>query len=369
MRLMITEIEIENFKSVERVKLPLGRFNVVVGENGCGKSNLLEAIAYAGAVSDGKGDHEFLMSRGIRPAPPKLLLPAFGEPRPKGSRVSVTGEAADSAVLRLASDGEPTSSQMAVAKRVLAKMPSSDLSEEEVAALLNGMVTRHASQKFGLDRFLIYSPEETTLRRSYDVGQILPIGIHGEGLLAHLRDWARDPDSAPQLDALGERLRLLDWFRHLKVPEDLLVNERRLAIADRFLSDETVIDERSVNEGFLFLLFYFTLFISPKTPSFFAVDNIDASLNPKLCARLTRDLVELAKAHDKQVIVTTHNPAILDGLDLEDDAQRLFVASRTSKGATRVRRVSAPTPTRNKPPVALSEAFMRGYLGGLPDHF
>ncbi len=56
-------------------------------------------------------------------------------------------------------------------------------------------------------------------------------------------------------------------------------------------------------------------------------------------------LVELADKYDKQVIFTTHNPAVLDALDLENDEQRLFVTERGKDGATRVRRVAAPSPS------------------------
>ena len=80
---------------------------------------------------------------------------------------------------------------------------------------------------------------------------------------------------------------------------------------------------------------------------FFAIDNLDAALNPKLCAQLTRSLVELSKKHDKQVIITTHNPAVLDGLDLHDDAQRLIVVSRKANGPTKVHRVSPPKPVES----------------------
>ncbi len=96
---------------------------------------------------------------------------------------------------------------------------------------------------------------------------------------------------------------------------------------------------------------------------------MDASLNPKLVTTLVEQLVELAKKHDKQVIFTTHNPAVLDGIDLGDDEQRLFVTERGKDGATRARRVEAPTPLDGDPPVPLSEAFVRGYLGGLPKNF
>ena len=48
---MITNINIKNYKSVVDVNLPLGRFNLLVGANGCGKSNILEGIALAAAAS------------------------------------------------------------------------------------------------------------------------------------------------------------------------------------------------------------------------------------------------------------------------------------------------------------------------------
>lgn len=140
-------------------------------------------------------------------------------------------------------------------------------------------------------------------------------------------------------------------------------------LRDRFLTKEALLDTRSANEGFLYLLFYFTLFLSPSTPRFFAIDNIDASLNPRLCRYLVRELVRLAKVNQRQVLLTTHNPAALDGLDLSDDEQRLFVVYRDSNGATRARRVPEPRRIEGAPDHPLSEAFMRGYLGGLPENF
>ena len=117
------------------------------------------------------------------------------------------------------------------------------------------------------------------------------------------------------------------------------------------------------------MLFYFALFISDITPKFFAIDNIDASLNPRLCRRLMQELVELAKKQDKQVIFTTHNPAVLDGLDLDDEEQRLFVIYRNQLGHTKARRILKPKTIEGQEPVKLSEAFLRGYIGGLPKNF
>ena len=49
---MITKVQIENFKSIEKLSLPLGRVNVLIGENGCGKTNILEGIAMAAAAQE-----------------------------------------------------------------------------------------------------------------------------------------------------------------------------------------------------------------------------------------------------------------------------------------------------------------------------
>ncbi|MGB3264419.1 MAG: AAA family ATPase [Microcoleus sp.] len=74
---MIGEVRIENYKSIQKLKLELGRVTVLIGENGCGKSNILEAIALASAAADDKLDNEFLASRGIRVTEPQLMRSAF----------------------------------------------------------------------------------------------------------------------------------------------------------------------------------------------------------------------------------------------------------------------------------------------------
>ena len=116
---------------------------------------------------------------------------------------------------------------------------------------------------------------------------------------------------------------------------------------------------------------YAALMVSKETPKIFAIDNVDASLNPKLCTKIMADIAQLAKQFDKQCFLTTHNPAILDGLDLGDDEQRLFVVSRNRKGHTRIKRITVESKpvSSTEEELKLSEAFLRGYLGGLPKNF
>jgi predicted ATPase len=383
---LVREVSIENYKSIRKLTLELGRVNVLIGANGSGKSNILEAIALGSAGARNKLDNEYLVPRGIRVTEPRFMRSAFPESAAH-SPIVVAFEMQGLPTRLYAID--PDGRALVIGHRMLMAptvapetldrwqklFSKRELTEEDQALevtfgnLLDKLqaIQRELEKTFPPD-FLIYAPENSALRIFQAEPQILPLGVKGEGLFAHLKALST-PEHSERLAAIGERLALLEWFERIEIPKDLAPGERSLLIRDRYLAEGALFDQRSANEGFLFLLFYLTLFISDATPSFFAIDNVDSSLNPKLVTTVVEQLVELAKEHDKQVILTTHSPAVLDGINLDDDEQRLFVTERGKDGATEVRRIQAPKPLGRKPPVLLSEAFTRGYLGGLPKNF
>ena len=216
-----------------------------------------------------------------------------------------------------------------------------------------------------LPTYLIFSPQEHILRDQNTESPIQPLGVNGEGLFQFLKEQWKNGNKE-LYEKLNSGLGMLDWFDMFGLPNDLLSNEAKLEIGDRYLKESLHnFDQHSTNEGFLFLLFYLTLFYSKETPSFFAIDNIEASFNPKLCTHLVKELIQAAKKNDKQVILTTHNPFVLDALDLKDNDQRLFVARRDIDGHTRISRILY-NPKRTE---KLSSVWMNGYIGGLPDNF
>ena len=362
---MLTEARIQNFKSIQRLQLSLGRVTVLIGENGSGKSNLLEAIALASAASQLKLDPEFLVSRGIRVAEPQFMRAAFPGSTDEIIELGLQLDREDPRVFRLRHSEEPHPGWVLLELQGQVPQPTGHRPTF-------GDYLRHLLFNAELESFLVYSPENSSLRTFEREGQIQPLGVKGEGLFKLLKTLSR-PEHQDRWQDLRENLRLLDWFDDLRIAPNLVPYETALQISDRYLAERAdelaLLDQRSANEGFLFLLFYFALLVSKSTPQCFAIDNIDASLNPKLCSELLRRLVLLAKKYDKQVILTTHNPAILDGLDLHDEEQRLFVVHRNSQGHTKVRRITPPRPLGDEPPVKLSEAFLRGILGGLPQNF
>ncbi|MDP1969831.1 MAG: AAA family ATPase, partial [Methylobacter sp.] len=107
---MITNITIKNYKSIIDVPLSLSRVNVFIGENGAGKSNILEAIALVGAASANKLDNEFLASRGVRITQAEYMRPAFpGTNSTESISISVVDSHGESKEFLLSNDNEPYS--------------------------------------------------------------------------------------------------------------------------------------------------------------------------------------------------------------------------------------------------------------------
>lgn len=412
---MIKSVHIKNFKSVVDLSLDLGIFNVLIGENGCGKSNIIEAIAFGAAASADKLDYEFLGSRGIRVTNPDFMYSAFTSSKKKKSiDLSFSTDETDiefklvnevgspkkwvnknkditikeiNRIFKALYLGDNEDERNNVIKEIfeddkniedkkdkeainsIAKIIEPYRNENDLKNIFSTLYPTLLEKIYSnpeLSSFIIYTLEQSSLRRFEETTQIYPLGIKGEGLFQYLKELAFDKKNIKTLNSIKENLALLDWYEDFDLPENLLNNEFTLKIKDRYLSENLqYFDQRSTNEGFLYLLFYFTLFVSKGTPSFFGIDNIDSSLNPKLCMELTRSLYSLAKKFKKQVIITTHNPAILDGLNLKDDNQRLFVIRRNSDGYTKASRIKHNPKRKMK----LSEVWTNGFIGGLPENF
>jgi hypothetical protein len=221
--------------------------------------------------------------------------------------------------------------------------------------------------------FAIYNPNILALRGLHVMSRREPVGVHGEIL-----DYAISTLKPDVWADVLERARCISWLNDIVVDvadqlkyqgHKLAGSQSTLYFYDKFMSEKNnVFSAENVNEGILHILFYFALFASEGTPKVLGIDNIDTALNPQLCRDLIKQLADLAVKHDKQALITTHNPATLDGLNLHDDEQRLFVVYRDDDGHTLTKRIKAkPQPEGQK--LKLSELWMRGHLGGIPRNF
>lgn len=385
---MVKSITIKNYKSIKELNLELGKVNVFIGENGSGKSNILEAMVMASTAMGYKVENEQLALRGARTSDAIFYRSGFdNDGITSDISFELRSEEDDIIDLNLSNDNQPFSRwkvellsdgvniQNEVNNFLLELISQNGSLREFSSGFLNELMEKYPNNKsFKVDipdfrDFMIYAPENYFLRTlNTDEPHLEPIGYRGEGLLNLIS--AIKKEKPHHYEEIVKGLNLIDWLDKFEIVDDPIGKDAEYKLTDRYLEDGIhSFDIRSANEGFLFLLFYLTLFISDYTPKAFAIDNIDTALNPKLCSRLISLLCELAKKYDKQVIITTHNPAILDGLNLNNEDERLFVISRGLAGNTLATRIKKKEPLPGVEPLKLSEQFLRGYIGGLPKNF
>jgi hypothetical protein len=100
------------------------------------------------------------------------------------------------------------------------------------------------------------------------------------------------------------------------------------------------------------------------------VDNADHGINPGLAVALTKQFADwiLNSNADRQILMTSHNPAVLDGLPLRDDRVRLFTVDRDNRGRTIIKRVEITQKLLDMAAKGwtLSRMWMNKLIGGMP---
>ena len=423
---LIETIHIQSFKSLRDVTVELGLLNVFIGANGSGKSNFLEAAGLMSAAASGEVNNSYLKLRGVRPGRPALYKSSFKNqsatefislaaysgtntgynvelqnpvehPRPKWSyRQESLYQDQGTCQLPLG-NLESKNRKFVFDRRNIpgftnggsdgGRIPQPHLPPEQgiIPLLMPWVATEESALQFveELKNYLIYTPDTVALRNLKNKEQLLaPLGLDGAGLDAAL--WAIFHDKSMNPLIVFDFLKLIDWAKCLgytshpdfeiarQNPETSIDTDRlNLFFQDRFMEEKhNNLSMRDVSEGALLILFLAAILAHSETPAFCAVDNADYGLNPRLVKNLFKKLSEWIIKLDgrRQLLMTTHNPQVLDGLLLYDERIRLFAVDRDTTGATTIERVNI-TPElleMAQNGTSLSQMWVDGYLGGIP---
>lgn len=392
---MLQRVRFERFKSLVSLELELGRINVLIGANGSGKSNILEAIGVLSAAAFGRVDDETLLRRGVRPGVPKLYKTAF--PLKKGSPHILFSAQSDKAsydvtlwnpldkpspawrfktenLKRLSPRKEDvvtrftTTTERRNQEQGLAALETVRLAADDPALLLMDELRNYS----------IHCPNTPTLRGLVqDLQSREPVGLAGgrlpeaveellnagpilEDQLADIRsmiEWAHSFSSAPSVDVL--------------LSPSAARSRRVIQFVDRFMAKgRNKLTGYDASEGALYVLYCAVLAMHPRAPQCLALDNVDQALNPRLAQRLMESICRWIRPQDdKQWLVTAHNPAVLDGLPLNDPGVRLFAVDRNTDGHTVARPIDTAKALALRPDKSwtLSRMWMNGLLGGVPN--
>ena len=386
---MIKNIKILRFKSIKELSLDLGRVNIFVGSNGAGKSNILEAIGLgAAALQRGLGDSD-LMRKGIRLTPVELMKTAFKSDR---------GAASFEIALQFSDNIDYRCNLLSKENDPLLRFHSESCNFEGVKQFGrsgNGSTVHGVSIKTTLEkdrgmwdqikvaysfptnlmkqydefgRYAIYTPQTDILRGARSgVIDTAPFGLHGEGLPSALRkflNWMneeKDKDKKAMMVSAINLSFLPGWTNAVRVGkiESKLIsrglqekNSDMVYFIDKFMKlRKNTLSVYDSSEGTLFLLFIALLLAHKDSPRYFALDNVDNALNPRMTRLMLEKVIEIVdRVHKykfdfgpKQIFLTSHNPTSLDAFDLFNPDQRIFIVNRDREGSTCVTRLEAPS--------------------------
>jgi predicted ATPase len=387
---MLNKIKVEAFKSLQDVEIELGRVNVFIGANGSGKSNLLEAIGVLGAAANGRVDDEALLRRGVRPGLPALYKSSFkGSRQPSEIRFTAANDGASFSV-GLFNPLEKPEPAWRIKTELLKEGETKLVGRSQRLKLRLDPTAGYTALKAveipeesspgrllkELRQYAIYSPDTATLRGlDIDPQSREPVGLSGGRLAEAVRDifvHSKKPELFKSV------LELIDWANGLgdtgpgsvPVSKNIPQPTRILRFRDRFMADgRNYLSGYDASEGALYVLFMTVLVHHHESPSVLAVDNFDHALNPRLAKALTRKLCEWTiDRQDRQLLLTSHNPLVLDGLPLRNNEVRLFTVERSNRGKTVVSRVQvSETLLKNaEEGIPLSQQWVMGTFGGIP---
>ncbi len=395
---MIDTISIRSFKSLESVTVELGLVNVLIGANGSGKSNLLEAIGVLSAAADGKVNDQTLLQRGVRPGVPSLYKSAFRQNGQSGGRqpphiffaaanrhdkyeVTLNNPLAHPEPAwrfkheRWQRDGHDLAGRSPAMRprpnpeQGLAALKAAERPQDEPA-------TQFLKE---LQGYVIYTPATAVLRgTAAETQPRRPCGLSGGQLPTAIAEILRGREGGEHTQRVcREALELIDWAKafgsrqasQMPLSAAAAASDRVIRFTDRYMIEKrNQLSGYDASEGALYVLFLAVVAAHPLSPTLCAIDNADHGLNPRLARSLMSRFCTWypASPRCRQVLLTTHNPLVLDGLPLQDERVRLFVVSRTTSGRTTVRRVTVTQQMRDNVDRGwtLSRLWVMGHLGG-----
>lgn len=395
----IKQLSFKNFKTLEDVCFEPGRVNVFIGANGSGKTTILEAIGLLCAAMTDRVDNASMQRKGIRLSVPSLYKSAFADLKRKASFVGLDVSWCQDEKNYQYSVNLNVPSEAVSAKRDMWRYHSEKLKidnnqiwgrsgasripyDQYVGLLMlepNEELAKIRSEIEKFKNYVIYQPNTQALRGTLpDPYQNIPIGLCGGRLAEAIEEIMKKDSNGESFFKnipLDDILNLIDWASDFYVasPKKTSINasiptsRRILEFQDRYLTSKTSFTAYDASEGALYVLFLLCLALHTDAPEIFAVDSFDHAMHPRLARETTKLFCKLILEQEKTAFVTTHNPLVLDGLNILNDDIRLFAVNKSRiTGHTSLQRIRI-TQEFIDSGYSLSRLWTEGRLGGVPN--
>ncbi len=335
---MIETVEFHIFKALRKATLPLGRFTLIVGPNGSGKTTAIQALQAAAAP--GSTGFEKVATAGLEQSNVATVVEVvlhWGTPH-TGTRTNVRWFSRGGHDRNhLHTGGDPVSDADArVLKQTLLRIRAYSFEAQAISAVVS-------------------------LKPGIEMG---PNGTNTVVVLDRLRD--KHPE---RFEALNEELgRWLPEFDRMlfDVPSE---GARGFSLRTR--DGKHSIPAADLSQGTLLSLAMLTLAYLPEPPPLVCLEEPDRGIHPRLLREVRDALYRLSYPEDVgekrdpvQVLATTHSPYFLDLF--RDRREEIVIAHKVGHDVRFERLCERPDVDEILQDSRLGDAWYTGVLGGVP---
>ena len=367
---MIKRVTFRNFRSLQEVELDLGPLTVLIGPNGSGKTNVIDALRFVDAFAwqgrkldneiDARGGWTELVWGGDAASQLEIGVDFEQEcglvaycatlrPRRDGETVADAESLAVNDTPQIARRGE----RVELSDGVLASPPSGALS---VAHLGITQMLARKIPSLRLPDWSFYDLVPGATRGPKPIKREYRLDVTGSKLATVVHTLFSDADPALE-DAL-------DFLKGCVPTVERLISpifgegETYVALAERDVPRP--VGSWGLSDGTLLALAIAIALVTPRPPDLICLESPEAGIHPRMLEAIA-DLLVSASA-ETQVIVTTHSPYLLRWLPYEH-----FVVVDKVEGATTLHPLRGDADLRELvQELGAGEAWYAGYLGGVP---
>ncbi len=332
---MIEKISVTNFKSHAQTEIKIGRVTALVGPNGCGKTSVLLAIQtlnnLAKPIILGESFNLEIIKNFTRKSSQEVKVSVeSGHPQWRVSIEEKLNGGAWDPFFEFEGERWNTSYDSAVKNN-----PG-----------------RLALREFGEVAYFKAIGQRIS-QPSYSSDIRLKVGVDGTNTASVISDLKTSQEEIFEKieDDLIKIVPLVKRIRVHRVPKVIKEKRTFAANGNSFVYDEdrqvdaqelifdTISGDRlpasMVSEGTLLTLALLTI-LHTSDASLFLLDDIEQGLHPLAQMKLMQILKDFAEKFDRQIIVTSHSPYVVDALKPED----VWVMATDDQGISHCRRLS-----------------------------
>ena len=366
---MLDKVTIKGFKSIRAVEeLEIRPVNALIGANGSGKSNFIEALAFLQAIRAGSlqayvgraGGANALLHFGAKTTNRMTMRVRFQDQR-NGYEITLDATDADrlypSIEYALFDDKDnPTFPWKALIVNIMNNYDEAGISDE------TGTGIPIQVRKF-IDSWRIYHFHDTTssspMKRTQDLHDNRSLRPDGSNLAAFLY-LLREKHKISYKFIRGTVRQIAPFFDDF-VLDPLELNKDKIRLEWKHVGSDDYFDVSALSDGTLRFIALATLLLQPKElrPSVILLDEPELGMHPAAIDLLAAMVKSVSV--ETQVILATQSPTLVDRFEPQD----VLVADRV-KGATEFTRLDSDKLAVWLEDYSLGELWQMGDLDGHP---